>query len=685
MLLEKLVIGNAFKDQLIDSSVRGNSAQAPKDKSFGPVIFDGNHNTISMSSIINTTMHTDHSFPLTANESDFSSILTCSSEPLNNSTTFSTEAEAAKLPEENTLRSELHLEADISSPNPTVLDNITHDDTLSTTGTLNISSGTRDIPQATVDSIGREPCVTFADIHDDDKEREDFLTDSSYSHSLAITPMDTPFRPDPTAYNGYYSNLLSTMRRAGLVGAQAYSRKNVLLDAAESGQSVSNVLAQFGIKPSSDLSAPANSIVSKSKSKKPQKMPPGRSVSSDTAKRKSILVPAPRSLSNSTVHIEAVMDSTGSISVDRSIDSASDSLLSRSIKKENRDSFTEQSRVALELGENSADNKMSIKLVELSKEDALERVANERCTQQPIFRQQEPQGHMLARRVGDVLPSLIDRIPDAVILDALQSNMATPMDAAPSTLGSASIFQSDLLKKSMTREEQNALISNARLALKSSKTSNSLPSASATGDIHTKAQNIAGRSKFSAADRRSLTASIKQIGLVSTENGIDDRTAPLFITKYKDNLRKVDINTIITANKDWNFGDEKGGGNRATNIRYNKRSPTFTIGKGDGCLTSVPTDTRSESQKELLDDSMSTTDPVGVPASFTGTRRTANINENPIESFINARRGARFIEKGMVTQPISFGHTAGEFLYSELSGKIGKFSNEMADFHKQMT
>lgn len=675
MLLEKLVIGNVFRNRLIDSSIRGNSAPPFKDKSFGPVIFDGNHNTISMSSITNTTIHSDHSFPLAANESDFSSILTCSSEIINNGTTFPTDTEIAKLPEESTLCPELPLEADISSPHPTVLDNITHDDAFSTTGTLNISSGVKDMQQITTDSIGHEPCVTFVDVNDSNKEREDFLTDSGYSNSLEITPMDTPFRPDTAAHNGYYSNLLSTMRRVGLVGTHTSDRKNILLDAAESGKSVANVLAQFGIKPSSRL--PTNSVISKSK--RSQKMTPKRSVSSDTWQKKSILVPAPRSLSNSTVHIEAVIDSAGDLSVDRSTYSTSDSLHNRSIKYETKDSFTEQSRVALELGENSADNKLSIKLIELAKEDVLERMSNDRHVHQSIFRQQEPHFHMeLTRKVGNVLPSLIDRIPDAVILDALQNSMAIPMDAVPNTL------QSDNLKKSMTKEEQSMLILNTRMALKSSRVSNSLPSACVIGCSNTKTQTIADTSKFSATNRRPLTASIKQLGLTSTENGIDDKMAPLFITKYVDNLRKVDLNTIIAANKDWSFGAEKGGGNRATNIRYNKRSPTFTIKKGDGCLTSSIVDTRSESQKEVSDDSISIKASNTIPASFINTITNAQSQENPIENFINARRGARFIEKGMVTQPISFNYTEGEFLYSELSDKIGKFSNEMADFHKQM-
>lgn len=80
----------------------------------------------------------------------------------------------------------------------------------------------------------------------------------------------------------------------------------------------------------------------------------------------------------------------GDLSTGCSNDSISDLLFDRSIRKENKDSFTEQSHVTLELGEHSADHKTSIKLIEVSKEDALERVVNERQNQQPIFHKQRP-------------------------------------------------------------------------------------------------------------------------------------------------------------------------------------------------------------------------------------------------------------------------------------------------------
>ena len=672
MLLERFVIGNALKDQIVDSNIKGNSAPIPRNKSFGPVVFDGNHNTISMSSIVNTTTYTDRSLPITVNESAFSSILTFGSDDPDNSTACPVEAEATKLPGTSTPHHESHLEADISSPHPTILDNATHDDTFNTTETLNISSGTRDVPQAITDSIGHEPCVTFAGIHENEKEHEELLNYRSYSNSLVNTSMETPFRTNLTDHNGYYSNLLSTMRTARLIG-HTHSRKNILLDAADSGQSVSNVLAYFGIKPSTDASIYPQSTLPTSKT---SQLPPRRSVSSDTVHRRSILLPAPRSLSNSAAHIEAVIGSMGDLSTGCSNDSISDSLFDRSIRKENKDSFTEQSHVTLELGEHSADHKTSIKLIKVSKEDALERVVNERQNQQPVFHKQKTQSRVeLNRKVGYVLPSLIDRIPDAVILDALQNSMATPMDAVPSTLGSTSIFQSDLLKKSITKEEQDVLVSNARLALKSSRISRSLPSAYNTQHINT--SHISNRSQLSATTRQPSVKPIKQTEVSLGRNRVENDMIPLFVTKYKENLRKVDLNVIIEANQDWNFGNETGGGHRATNIRYNKRSPTFTIRKGDGGLTDVPAETP--------DDSLSIAASTSAPASSAGVQSNAKTKDNPIESFINARRSARFIEKGMVTQPMSFDHTAGEFLYSELSNKIGKFSHEMAALHKQLT
>lgn len=75
---------------------------------------------------------------------------------------------------------------------------------------------------------------------------------------------------------------------------------------------------------------------------------------------------------------------------------------------------------------------------------------------------------------------------------------------------------------------------------------------------------------------------------------------PLFITKYKDNLQSVDLDIITTTNKDWNFGNEMGGGNKATNMRYNRRSPTFTIKGRDGGLTDIPLEARCESQRSPL-------------------------------------------------------------------------------------
>lgn len=331
MLLERLAIGNVFRDQLVDSGARGNSAPPPRNKSFGPVIFDGNHNTISMSTITNTTLQTDRSFPLTTSESGFSSILTCGSDGLNNSTLCPGEAEPVKLSEESALHPGLHLETGISSPHPTILDNTANEDTLNTTGMLSISSGIKDAPQTAMSSLGHEPCVTFVDAHEDEKEHEDFLAaDCSYSSSV-ITPMDTPFRTAPLTCNGYYSNLLSTMHRAGLVGAQMHAKKNFLLDAAESGLSVSNVLAHFGIKPLTDSLTSAHSTTLRSKAA--QKMPARRSISSDTLQRKSILVPAPRSFSNSAAHIDAVTDSSRSLSAKQSINSTSNSLLDHSSKK----------------------------------------------------------------------------------------------------------------------------------------------------------------------------------------------------------------------------------------------------------------------------------------------------------------------------------------------------------------
>lgn len=685
MLLERLAIGNVFRDQLVDSGARGNSAPPPRNKSFGPVIFDGNHNTISMSTITNTTLQTDRSFPLTTSESGFSSILTCGSDGLNNSTLCPGEAEPVKLSEESALHPGLHLETGISSPHPTILDNTANEDTLNTTGMLSISSGIKDAPQTAMSSLGHEPCVTFVDAHEDEKGHEDFLAaDCSYSSSV-ITPMDTPFRTAPLTCNGYYSNLLSTMHRAGLVGAQMHTKKNILLDAAESGLSVSNVLAHFGIKPPTDSLTSAHSTTLRSKAA--QKMPARRSVSSDTLQRKSILVPAPRSFSNSAAHIDAVTDSSRSLSAKQSINSMSNLLLDHSSKKD-KDSFTEQSRVALELGETSADHKVSIKLVEVSKNDALKRATIERHNQQSSFpqeKQQEPQGLIgLTKRVCHVLPSLIDRIPDAVILDALQGSTATPMDVVPSALKSASALRSDLRNKPMTTEEQDALVSNARSALKSLRMSSSLPSASALRHIDTGAQNDFSRSRVIVADQRHLLASSKKLEASSIGNNVENNMTPLFITKYKDNLQSVDLDIITTANKDWNFGNEMGGGNKATNMRYNRRSPTFTIKGRDGGLTDIPLEARCESQKEPSDGSLPTVSLASIPTLSVDARNNVQSKNNPIESFINARRSARFTEKGMVTQPITFDHTTGEFLYSELSSKIGRFSNELAVLKKQL-
>lgn len=686
MLLERLAIGKVFRDQLIDSSTRGNSAPPSRNKSFGPVMFDGNHNTISMSTITNTTLQADHSFPLTTSESGFSSILTCGSDGLNDSTLCPGEIELVKLSEESTLHPGLHLETGISSPHPTILDNAANEDTLNTTGTLSISSGIKDASRIVPGSLGHEPCVTFADVHGNEKRYEEFLAaDCSYSSST-VTPMDTPFRTAPLTCDRYYKNLLLTMRKAGLVGAQMHTKTNILLDAAESGQSVSNVLAYFGIKPPADSLASTHSTTLKSKAT--QKVPARRSVSSDTLQRKSILVPAPRSLSNSAAHIDAVIDSSRSLSAKRSVDFTSDSLFDHSNKKETKDSFTEQSRVALELGETSADHKVSIKLVEVSTSDALKRATIERHDQQSTFPQQksqEPQGFIgLTRKIGHVLPSLIDRIPDAVILDALQSSMAIPMDAVPNTLRSASTFHPDLRNKPMTVKEQDILVSNVRSALKSLRMSSSLPSASASRHIDTGTRNSSTTSRAITTDQRYLLASNKKLESTSIGQSVDNKMAPLFITTYKDNLQSVDLNIITAANKDWNFGNEMGGGNKATSIRYNKRSPTFTIKGGDNGLTDVPVETQCESQKEPSSNSLSTLPLVSIPTSSLDTRDNLQLKNNPIESFINARRSARFTEKGMVTQPITFDHATGEFLYSELTSKIGRFSNELAILKKQL-